>query len=125
MEMQKMAENIEKVELPSGDCDILSGYQQIANWRGISLGAARSQAKAGDIPVWRIKGRNVVYAFKSEITEHMRGLARKYRERAKIGAASNAGEGGVSVANSNADRGSESENGDNCPMQLRRRVRTH
>jgi hypothetical protein len=78
-----MAENVEKVELPGLDCDILTGYQQIANWRGISLGAARSQANAGDIPVWRVRGRNVVYAFKSEITEHMRGLARKYRERTR------------------------------------------
>jgi hypothetical protein len=80
--MKEMPENIEKLVLPADDCDILSGYEQIANWRGISIGAARAQANAGDIPVWRVKGRNVVYAFKSEITEHMRGLARKYRERA-------------------------------------------
>jgi hypothetical protein len=50
-------------------------------WQGISVGAARAKANAGDLPVWRIKGRNVVYAFKSEITEHMRALARKYRQR--------------------------------------------
>jgi hypothetical protein len=78
--MQKMAENVEKVELPGLDCDILSGYEQIGLWQGITGGQARSRANAGLIPVHRPKGRNVVFAFKSEILAHMRALASKSRK---------------------------------------------
>jgi hypothetical protein len=75
-----MAESAAKIELPSADCDVLSGYQQIGAWLGITRDQVRYKASAGLIPVWRIKGRNVVFAFKSEITAHMRAIASKCRK---------------------------------------------
>jgi hypothetical protein len=75
-----MAESSENVELPAVDCDILTGFEQIGAWLGITGGQVRYKASAGLIPVWRIKGRNVVYAFKSEITAHMRAIASKCRK---------------------------------------------
>jgi hypothetical protein len=75
-----MAESAAKIELPSADCDILSGYEQIGAWLGITEGQARSRANAGLIPVHSPKGRNLVYAFKSEITAHMRAIASKCRK---------------------------------------------
>jgi hypothetical protein len=46
---------------------------------GITRDQVRYKASAGLIPVHRPKGRNLVYAFKSEITAHMRAIASKCR----------------------------------------------
>jgi hypothetical protein len=78
--MQNMPENIEKVQLPAADCDTLSGYEQIGAWQGITGAQARWRAAEGVIPVHRLKGRNLVIAFKSEIVAHMRALVRKSRK---------------------------------------------
>jgi hypothetical protein len=72
-----MPENIEKVQLPGVDCAILWGFEQIGLWLGISGGQARSRANAGLIPVHRPRGRNVVFAIKSEVNAHLRDLASK------------------------------------------------
>ena len=69
-----MPENIEKVQLPGVDCAILWGFEQIGLWLGISGAQARSRANAG-----LIRGRNVVFAIKSEINTHLCDLARKSR----------------------------------------------
>jgi hypothetical protein len=58
----------------------VAGYEQIGAWLGITRDQARYKASAGLIPVWHIRGRNVVYAFKSEITAHMRAIASKCRK---------------------------------------------
>jgi hypothetical protein len=75
-----MSETIEKVELPAGDCDILWGYEQIGAWQGITGAQARWRAAARLIPVHRLKGRNLVIAFKSEIVAHVRALIGKSRK---------------------------------------------
>jgi hypothetical protein len=77
--MQNMPENIKKVQLPGVDCAILWGFEQIGLWLGISGAQARSRANAGLIPVHRPRGRNVVFAIKSEINTHLCDLARKSR----------------------------------------------
>ena len=75
-----MSETIEKVELPAGDCDILWGYEQIGAWQGITGAQARWRAAAGLTPVHRLKGRNLVVAFKTEILAQMRELVGKSRK---------------------------------------------
>jgi hypothetical protein len=75
-----MAESSENVELPAVDCDILTGFEQIGAWLGITRDQVRYKASAGLIPVWRIAGRNGVFSFKTAITAHMRALASKSRK---------------------------------------------
>jgi hypothetical protein len=36
--MRKMPESAENIELPALDCDILTGYEQVANWRAQTFG---------------------------------------------------------------------------------------
>ena len=79
----KMTENNEKVRLPAPDCATLQGFAQIGLWLGISTGQARSRANAGLIPEHRPKGKNFVFAIKSEVNGHLRDLASKSREVAK------------------------------------------
>jgi hypothetical protein len=47
---------------------------------GITGAQARWRAAEGLIPVHRLKGRNLVVAFKSEIAAHARGLASQSRK---------------------------------------------
>jgi len=55
--------------VPAQDCDILQGIEQIAAWRGLSVGQARHLQQRGLIPTYRLPGCSTIFAYKSEMIE--------------------------------------------------------
>jgi hypothetical protein len=67
------------VALPAPDCDLLTGIEQVAQWYGITEGQVRARIAHGEIVVFKIAGRNTIYALKSDQNDLWKKQAETYR----------------------------------------------
>lgn len=72
------------VSLPAIDCDLLSGLKQIAAWYALSVAQVRAKIDAGEIPVFRLRGRNTVFALKSSQNRHWQQAEEAYKRRSTL-----------------------------------------
>jgi hypothetical protein len=63
--------------LPAIDCPVLIGLDSIAAWLGISRGRCRGLVDDGAVPTFRLPGRSVRCALKSDVAAKMQEYARR------------------------------------------------
>jgi len=69
--------------LPAIDAELLYGVAMIGRWLGLSEGQAKTLVDDGIIPTFRLPGRSVRCAIKSELNETFREYSSRPGARAK------------------------------------------
>ena len=69
--------------LPAIDAELLYGTAMIGRWLGLSEGQAKALIEDGSIPTFRMPGRSVRCAIKSELNETFRAYATRPGARAR------------------------------------------
>lgn len=69
--------------LPALDAELLYGTAMIGRWLGLTEGQAKALIDDGTIPTFRMPGRSVRCAIKSELNEMFRSYAKRPGARAK------------------------------------------
>jgi hypothetical protein len=70
--------------LPAIDAELLYGVAMIGRWLGLSQGQAKALIDDGTIPTFRMPGRSVRCAIKSELNATVREYARRPGACAKV-----------------------------------------
>jgi hypothetical protein len=78
-----MSDASDEPALPAIDAELLYGVAMIGRWLGLSEGQASELVKDGSIPTFRMPGRSVRCAIKSELNETFRDYANRPGATAK------------------------------------------